>query len=179
MIGISFGAGIPITLRGNARKELLSRVEAVAIEGMVRFAEGAAAAVPVWTGYTRAIWEGVGEYLSDLGADSFPDIDYSEADIWYKPYWPTVNYTDVPAELPDEQQAEGRALGYDAVRIRRTNRSIAFDIFIPAPNTRGGQNYEYMEPDWDSLAAGEMAFNNYIDANADIDINDLIEFGRF
>lgn len=181
MVSMQFGGRLFGNFKRNYRIEFMDRVEQLALDSMVAFAEAAAEATPLYTGYSRAIWEGVIDYLQGQGATTGTFPDYSGAKIWYLPPYPIVNYSDIPLEYPEEQQTRGRVHGLSAVTITRTTKSggISIRIVIPEPNERGGENYAINEPEWDTLGAGRMAFDNYFEANRDIEIGDLFEIGDF
>ena len=69
MIQMRFGTQIfGKKLKKNLQEEFLARVKQITLDGLVKFAEAAAAQTPLYTGYSRAMWGGVMNKLFELGA---------------------------------------------------------------------------------------------------------------
>lgn len=163
MIEMSFGTQVfGLKVKKNVKNELVEHIKQITLDGLVKFAEAAAAQTPLYTGYTRAMWGGVMNKLFELGALQDGRLDLHGYRPWFYPYQPVADYSNIIVEDPYEQQAKGLLHGYrDLVVVQEQRGNILVFIEIIEYDERGGENYVINEPDWQTLAAGRMAFNAY------------------
>ncbi len=131
-------------------------------ESLYHYIQRAGIAVPVWTGYSRAIWNGIAEKARDLFPDHiFPEQDLHEAREWFYPKQPASNPSSNVYEDPEYQILRGEEDGYGALELNELPDSIS--IFINIPTYNGEVNYDIREHEWRSLAAGDIAFQESFD----------------
>jgi hypothetical protein len=147
-------------LKKGYERLLLADLEAAAVESMVHYAEAAAKEIPVWTGYTRAIWRGVVTYLQSKGATETAAISFVGSKPWFYPPQPTPRYNrNLILDHPDDQFERGFNDGYEAIKVYKYRSSVIVKFSIPAYD--GEINYALQEEDWRSLAAGRLAFDKH------------------
>lgn len=167
MIGMNIKI-TPPKLKKDLSKELARAAEGATYASVVAYANAAAAAVPIWTGYTKALWLAVAREAATKatrrGVTPPAILIAVSGKPWYAPPMPVTRPSKEVLDSPAEQRAKAYADAKTMLSVIRSSSGV--DVTITIPEYEGEENYAIQEDNatprgqgpWNSMVAGRIAF---------------------